>query len=629
MSNTEILDEEDVPPPKGFAGWKTFIKAEWQCIRFLAREFTTTTTRRFAALTLAGTALMVVCSAVAPLFVGQVINGLVREHYQVVVWSIVLFLSVWLIQHTLSSLTGAARERVLGLNHCRLDERVTELFMGKSLGQHERHGSRLNHASIEKAYWKVMSIQDNLVWMALPSLIRMALALCGLMWLSAAIGFVGICVTAMYVAWALYLNFRVGQETHPLESGFRRHNRVRVERWEKIARVETNGKALEEQRTMSATMLALMKKDMVFWGWFVRQTDIRNFLIQRTFQAGVLAYGAYMVYAKEWELGVLFPLLVWTDMLVNAQLELSTSERRISQDMISVQLMIETLSLPPAFNAKEGAQLKRNGPLKVAIDNLSFAYHDEARGGALHPVLRDINLTIEPGERVALIGPSGSGKTTIMKLLLRYDDPTEGEIRVGGMPLRRIALDSYMHQVGYIPQHAQIFDGTIEDNLLYGVSPEERTRLLANDADELWKLMRSLKIDFGARLSRGLKTLVGRHGLKLSGGQAQRVMIGAAVAKRPRFMIIDEATSNLDSSTEREVQEGLSLALTGGTTALIVAHRLSTVRHLCSRFVVLRPIEEVGEGENQIEAIASSFGELYRKSPTFKQLADDQGVVVD
>jgi ABC-type multidrug transport system fused ATPase/permease subunit len=241
------------------------------------------------------------------------------------------------------------------------------------------------------------------------------------------------------------------------------------------------------------------------------------------------------------------------------------------------------------------------------------------------PVIRNVTFTIKQGERVALIGPSGAGKTTLMKLLLRFMDPEHGAIRVNGHDLRDIDLSSWMRSVAYIPQHAQILDGTIRYNLTYGLSPEERDQWTD---DRLWDLMRKLRIDFGERLQNGLETVVGERGIKLSGGQAQRVMIGAAAIQHPPFMIIDEATSHLDSSTERAVHDGLAEILSDRTGALIIAHRLSTVRDLCDRFVVLRNSEEVKNGDSQIEAIANSFEMLYAVSSTFRQLSDDQHVVV-
>ncbi|MBI4134569.1 MAG: ATP-binding cassette domain-containing protein [Candidatus Sungbacteria bacterium] len=131
---------------------------------------------------------------------------------------------------------------------------------------------------------------------------------------------------------------------------------------------------------------------------------------------------------------------------------------------------------------------------------------------------------------------------------------------------------------------------------------------------------------FGARLTEGLETRVGERGIRLSGGEAQRLMIGAAAIKRPPFMLIDEATSSLDSSTERVVQAGLAQVLSSGASALIIAHRLSTVRHLCTKFIVLRPAEEVNGDPSQIEAVGTSFEELFQVSSTFGRLAADQGI---
>ena len=240
------------------------------------------------------------------------------------------------------------------------------------------------------------------------------------------------------------------------------------------------------------------------------------------------------------------------------------------------------------------------------------------------PVLRNVSFTIEPGEKAALIGPSGAGKTTIMRLLMRYMDPTAGAILIDGHDLRDVQLSSWLNLIAYVPQQAQVFDGTVRDNLLYRFTDEP----IAVPDEELWTMMRKLKIDFGDRLTAGLDTRVGRHGIELSGGEQQRLMIGAAAMRKPIFMVVDEATASLDATTEKAVQKGLEEVL--GTTmgALIITHRLSTVRRLCSKFFVLRDSEGLAPDESQLEATASSFEELYEISPTFRRLADDQGVVI-
>ena len=136
-------------------------------------------------------------------------------------------------------------------------------------------------------------------------------------------------------------------------------------------------------------------------------------------------------------------------------------------------------------------------------------------------------------------------------------------------------------------------------------------------------------MDFGSRLTHGLETLVGRQGMKLSGGEAQRVMIAACALKRPRFMIIDEATSSLDAENQAAVQEGLEeLLATVNASALIIAHRLSTVMR-CDKFVVLRQVDDLKQGESQVECIADSVGELFARSPTFRRLAALEGVYVE
>ncbi len=284
---------------------------------------------------------------------------------------------------------------------------------------------------------------------------------------------------------------------------------------------------------------------------------------------------------------------------------------------------------PDVVDVPNAKTVDATNGVKIEFCSVGHQYanstHDKQRISNPQAVLRDVSFTVEPGEVVALLGRSGAGKSTIMRLLQRGMDPERGSIRINGVDLREVQLHSWLRCLGNIPQQAAVFDGTIRSNLLYGLEPDQRNNV---SDDELWSLMRELKIDFGERLDGGLDTRVGRSGIKLSGGEAQRLMIGAAVAKKPHFMLIDEATSALDSTTERAVQAGLTRALRGNTGALIIAHRLDTIRSICTKFVVLRAVDELNEGESQIEAVANTFEELARISPTFRRLANDQSIVL-
>ena len=370
--------------------------------------------------------------------------------------------------------------------------------------------------------------------------------------------------------------------------------------------------------------------DRKFWLWFIRMITVRGFT-NRLFTAGILVYGVWRVRHGEWTLGLLLPLAQWTAQISENLWRIGQIEHRLNWNMPSIRAMMDALMQPSEVTDAADAIDLPDGPIRIELKGIAHSYPrtaDEAKSSATKTpsVLQGVDLVIGHGEKVALIGPSGAGKTTIMRLLQRYTDPKEGSILVNGVDLRQLRLSSWLRAVGYIPQQSQIFDGTLRYNLLYGLSEEERA---AVPDEEIWKLMRDLCIDFKGRLTEGLETVVGRRGIRLSGGEGQRVMIGAAAAKKPRFLLIDEATSSLDSSTEKEVQRGMAELLNNpNVSALIIAHRLSTVEKICTKFVVQRPACDLKPGESQIEAIASSFAGLYPISPTFRRLADDQGLTI-
>ena len=197
---------------------------------------------------------------------------------------------------------------------------------------------------------------------------------------------------------------------------------------------------------------------------------------------------------------------------------------------------------------------------------MRFRYGD--RGDA--PVLDGIDLTAEPGRVIALVGPSGAGKSTLVSLIPRFFDPTEGRILLDDVDLRRLPTRELRGVVGIVPQETQLFSGSIADNIRYG-------RPGADDA-AVAEAARAANADgFIRAFPDGYGTLVGERGVKLSGGQRQRVAIARALLKDPRILILDEATSSLDSESEASVQAALERLMQGRTT-FVIAHRLSTVQ---------------------------------------------------
>jgi len=200
----------------------------------------------------------------------------------------------------------------------------------------------------------------------------------------------------------------------------------------------------------------------------------------------------------------------------------------------------------------------------VEYDDVTFGYGED------EPVLDDVSFTVEGGDTVALVGPTGAGKSTVMKLLLRMYDPDSGAVRIDGQDLRDVQIPSVRRAIGYVSQETFLFYGTVRDNIAYGTfdATDEEIRRAA-EAAEAHQFVRNLPD--------GYETMVGERGVKLSGGQRQRIAIARAMLKDPDILVLDEATSDVDTETEMLIQRSLD-ELTADRTTFAIAHRLSTIK---------------------------------------------------
>ncbi|MDQ2093311.1 ABCB family ABC transporter ATP-binding protein/permease [Rhodalgimonas zhirmunskyi] len=255
--------------------------------------------------------------------------------------------------------------------------------------------------------------------------------------------------------------------------------------------------------------------------------------------------------------------------------------REIRQSLVDMGQMFDLLEQPPEVSDKPGApDLKVNGG-KVELEDVRFGY-DPAR-----PILKGVSLTIEAGQSVAIVGPSGSGKSTIGRLLFRFYDVQGGALRIDGQDLRDVTQESLHAAIGVVPQDTVLFNDTIRYNIAYG--RDDATEQDVIDAAKAAQIH-----DFILALPEGYETQVGERGLKLSGGEKQRVGIARTLLKNPPILLLDEATSALDTETEQEIQGALKRA-GQGRTVLTIAHRLSTIAD-ADRIIVLENGEIVEEG---------------------------------
>ena len=235
----------------------------------------------------------------------------------------------------------------------------------------------------------------------------------------------------------------------------------------------------------------------------------------------------------------------------------------VQNSLAAMDRIFEIFDVMPEIKDREGARELADVEGRIEFRSVSFGYD------ATEPVLRDINLTVEPQSTVALVGPSGAGKSTVVSLVSRFFDIDEGQILLDGVDLRDIKVKSLRGQIGLIPQTVILFSGTIEENIRYGRPSATR--------EEVEQAARAANAhDFIMGLPSGYQTNVGESGLRLSGGQKQRIAIARAFLKDPKILVLDEATSALDSESENQISEALSNLLRGRTT-IIIAHRLSTI----------------------------------------------------
>ena len=337
--------------------------------------------------------------------------------------------------------------------------------------------------------------------------------------------------------------------------------------------------------------------------------------------AGVLLAGAYRILSGQTGLTVgelvVFSMLVqrilWP--LTGMGQTLDSYERARSAARRTFKILDTPADIQDPANPLSVSG--ESGPGRVGFENLVFSY---SRGT---PILNGLNLEIQPGETLGIAGVTGAGKSTLIKLLLRLYDPGEGAVKLDGVDLRALTQKELRAHIALVSQDVYIFHGTIGENIAYG-------RMQGSGEVELEKIRAAARAarlsDFVESLPQGYDTLVGERGIKLSGGQRQRLSIARAVLKDAPVLALDEATSSVDTETERAIQENLQ-KLTAGRTALIIAHRLSTIRH-ADRIVVLGEGRILEEGRHEeLLARAGIYNDLWNiQSGNIAASADSQGV---
>jgi len=310
--------------------------------------------------------------------------------------------------------------------------------------------------------------------------------------------------------------------------------------------------------------------------------------------AAIIFWGGYQVIEGTSTPGTFFSFLAALLMLYEPVKRLTNVNNTIQQGLAGAERIFQVLDTEPGIRNRPGAA--ELPPIRegISIEGVTFRYEED-------PVLRDVSLKIRAGEAVAFVGMSGGGKTTLVNLIPRFYDVSEGRVAIDGTDIRDVTLESLRAQIGIVTQQTILFNDTVRGNIAYG-------DVRRSDEDVVRAAMAANAHDFIQRLPQGYDTVIGEQGVKLSGGERQRISIARALLKDAPILILDEATSSLDTESEIEVQDALEKLMRGRTT-LVIAHRLSTIRN-ADRIVALVDGRIVEEGTH--ESLLEKKGEYFK-----------------
>lgn len=376
---------------------------------------------------------------------------------------------------------------------------------------------------------------------------------------------------------------RVSQSLHQSLSGHQLMQATASERRE----------SLRFMSVLHDSVRAQVRRDM-----FSLWTDHVFGLIGGVAPTIIVLGGVYLIVTSDFTVGGLFAFFMYLMQMFGAVGRLTRLNPRLQRSLASLERIYEVLDTAPEIvSPPAGRRLERISG-RITFEKVEFEYVSD------QPVLRRLDLEIEARTMVALVGRSGAGKTTLASLVPRFYDPTRGGVRIDGVELRELDLPWYRRHVGLVPQEVFLFDRSVGDNIAYGskdATPEE-IRRAADAANAL---------EFIERMPEGFETLIGERGVKLSGGQRQRLAIAREILRDPEILILDEATSSLDSETETLIQEALGTLLQG-RTSIVIAHRLSTI--VRADVIVVMDEGHIVEIGRHTELLASGglYASLYR-----------------
>lgn len=535
--------------------------------------------------------------------ISKLIDALVVKNMDTVIYILVAFPILRFIQSVISYTIDSSYNRNLGQSIFQyLQEFSLKKVLSLNISQYTEDHSAIKKDVTDKGETALKDVIEELILRVFPFIIFIILALVMISFYIPAIGLWCFITLVILSIWVNYFTKHFRQLVKQNRDNWIENTKIRTEAFQHLQLIRQMGVEDIFLKKYLNRRLDFLNYHVNTWMKNVKHVNTRSFYIGISRYIS-LALAVYFFSSGELTIGAVYAIFSWTGDLYNNIGNLTVTLRNVPLQILDIERYFETsIDKRPLFE-ESGKEKYKQGA--ISFDNVSFKY---PKGD--HNVLENISFVIPEGKKVAFVGHSGCGKTTIIKLLLRIYDYGDGSIKIGHKEIRSLNTIELRRNIGYVEQHVDLFDDTLRENILLGVT---KSKKVSNK--DLEEVAHKSRIDqFYHRLGeKKFETMIGERGIKLSGGERQRVGIARALIKKPDIFIFDEATSSLDSENETYIKEAIDEASVG-KTSIIVAHRLSTVRD-ADIIIVMDKGKIVGMGKHK---------ELLNSCVVYKNLVEHQ-----